>query len=144
MPLKAKQLTVSVLDSRVSPLLPSWERDRNWRGTQSNLQVSTASDPDAEWSLDRLSWLVESCDPPRVTQELSAWQPKSRSTHVTSTTIYISTPNHYFYLLRCIGSKSQDRNEMAIIKLHLLAFGIHCLLLLWVSRLIFFFCLQRL
>ena len=46
--LKAKQLTVSVLDSRVSPLLPSWERDGNWSGTQSNLQVSTASDPDAE------------------------------------------------------------------------------------------------
>ena len=45
--LKAKQLTVSDLDSRVSPLVPSWERDRNWRETQSNLQVSTASDPDA-------------------------------------------------------------------------------------------------
>ena len=36
-------------------LLPSWERDRNWRGTQSNLQVSTASDPDAEWRQDALS-----------------------------------------------------------------------------------------
>lgn len=46
--LKAKQLTVSDLDSRVSPLVPSWERDRNWRETQSNLQVSTASDPDAK------------------------------------------------------------------------------------------------
>ena len=46
--LKAKQFTVSDLDSQVSPLVPSWERDRNWRGTQSNLQVSTASDPDAE------------------------------------------------------------------------------------------------
>ena len=46
--LKAKQLTVSDLDSQVSPLLPSWERDRNWGETQSNLQVSTASNPDAK------------------------------------------------------------------------------------------------
>ena len=38
----------SVLDSRAPPLLPIWERGGNWRGTQSNLQVSTASDPDAE------------------------------------------------------------------------------------------------
>jgi len=45
--LKAKQLTVSILDSRVSPLPPSWERDGNFRGTQSNLKVSAASDPDA-------------------------------------------------------------------------------------------------
>ena len=97
-----------------------------------------------DWMLSPLSqgtvlaWLVEPRDPPRVTQELSAWQPKSPSSHVTSTTIYISTPNHYSYLLRCIGSKSQDRNEVAIIKLHPLALGFHCLLLLWVSRLIFF------
>ena len=55
MSLKAKQLTVNVLDSWVSPLLPSWEIDGNCRGTQSNLQVSTASDPDAEWRLDALS-----------------------------------------------------------------------------------------
>ena len=45
----------SVLDSRAPPLLPIWERGGNWRGTQSNLQVSTASDPDAEWRLNALS-----------------------------------------------------------------------------------------
>ena len=45
----------SVLDSQSSPLLPSWEKCRNWRGTQSNLQMSTPSDPDAEWRLDALS-----------------------------------------------------------------------------------------
>ena len=96
-----------------------------------------------DWMLSSLSqgmvlaWLVKPHDPPRVTQELSAWQPKYPSSHVTSTTIYISTPNHYSYLLRCSGAKSQDRNEVAIIKLHLLAFEIHCLLLLWVSRLYF-------
>ena len=84
-----------------------------------------------------LAWLVEPRDPPRVTQELSAWQPKSLPLMLHSLTIYISTHNHYCYLWRCIGSKSQDRNEVAIIKLHLLAFGIHCLFLLWVSRLIF-------
>ena len=50
--LKAKWLTVSVLDSRVSPFLPSWERDENWSGTQNNLQVSTATDSDAEWMLN--------------------------------------------------------------------------------------------
>ena len=40
----------SDLDSQVSPLVSSWKRDRNWRGTQtqSNLQVSTVSYPDAE------------------------------------------------------------------------------------------------
>ena len=73
--LKAKQLTVSILDSRVSPLLPNWERDGNWRGTQSNMQVSTASDLDAEWRLYALSSFIghgsslvnEPDDPPSVT-----------------------------------------------------------------------------
>ena len=89
-----------------------------------------------DWMLSSLSqgmvlaWLVEPHDPPRVTQELSAWQPKSPSSHVTSTTIYISTPHQYLYLWRYSGAKSQDRNEVAVIKLHLLAFEIHCLLLL--------------
>ena len=127
-------------------LLPSWERDRNWRGTQSNLQVSTASDPDAEWRPDALfpftgygSSLVSgttwSSQSHTGAQCLTTQIP---SAHVTSTTIYISTHNQYSYFWRCIGSESQDRNEVAIIKLHLLAFEIHCLLLLWVSRLGFF------
>ena len=44
-----------------------------------------------DWMLSPLSqgmvlaWLVEPRDPPRVTQELSAWQTKFSSTHVTST-----------------------------------------------------------
>ena len=103
-----------------------------------------------DWMLSPLSqgmvlaWLVESRDPPRVTQELSAWQPKALPLKLHSLTIYISTPNHLCYLFSFSGAKSQDRNEVAIIKLHSLAFGIHCLLLHWVSRLIFFFCLQRL
>ena len=84
-----------------------------------------------------LAWLVEPHDSPRVTQELSAWQLKSLL--LTSHPLeFMSTHNHYSYLLRGIGSKSQDRNEVAIIKLHPLALGFHCLLLLWVSRLIFF------
>ena len=65
-------------------------------------------------------------------------------THVTSITIYILTHNHYCYLWRCIGSKSQDRNKVANIKFHSLAFGIHCLFLLGVTRLMFFFFLHRL
>ena len=69
------QLTVFL--TAKSPLLPSWERDGNWRGTQSNLQVSTASDPDAEWRLDAISPFTGHgsslvSDPPRVTRELSA------------------------------------------------------------------------
>ena len=133
----------SILDSWVSPLLPIWERDGNWKETQSNLQVNTASDHEAEWSLNALSSfrgngssLVGGITWPSQShtgaQCLTTQVP---SAHVTSTTIYVSTPNHYCYLWRCVGSKSQDRNEVAIIKLHLLAFGIHCLLLLWVSRL---------
>ena len=135
----------SILDSWVSPLLPIWERDGNWKETQSNLQVNTASDHEAEWSLNALSSfrgngssLVGGITWPSQShtgaQCLTTQVP---SAHVTSTTIYVSTPNHYCYLWRCVGSKSQDRNEVAIIKLHLLAFGIHCLLFPWVSRLIF-------
>ena len=84
-----------------------------------------------------LAWLVEPHDPPRVTQELSAWQPKSLLL-MSHPLQFMSTHNYYSYLLRGIGSKSQDRNEVAIIKLHPLVFGIHCLLLFWVSRLFFF------
>ena len=136
----------SILDSWVSPLLPSWERDGNQKETQSNLQVSTASDHDAEWRLNAFpsfigngSSLVDGTTWPSQShtgaQGLTTQVP---SAHVTSTAIYISTHNQYCYLWRCIGSKSQDRNEVAIIKLQLLAFGIHCLFLLWVSRLGFF------
>ena len=91
-----------------------------------------------------LAWLVEPHDPPRVIQELGAWQPKSLLFMLHSLTIYISTHNHYCYLWRCIGSKSQDRNEVAVIKFHSLAFGIHCLFLLGVNRLRIFFFLHRL
>ena len=123
----------------------NWERDGNWRGTQSNLQVSTASDFDAEWRLDVLSSVIghgsslvnEPNDPPSVTWGLQDLRPHIPFTHVTSTILYISNPKPLLLPLRCIGSKSQDRNEVAIIKLHL-PFEIHCLFLLWVSRLIFF------
>ena len=47
--------------------------------------------------------------------------------------------NHYCYLWRCTGSINQDRNEVAIIKLHLLAFEIHCLLPSEKTDFIFFF-----
>lgn len=41
---------------------------------------------------------------------------------------------HECYLFRCIGTKSQYRNEVTIVKPKTLAFGIHHLLLLWGSR----------
>ena len=137
--LKAKWLTVSVLDSWVSSLLPSWERDGNWRGIQSNLQVSTASGPDAEWRLDTLSpftghgsslisgtmWPFQSHP---GTQCLTTQVP---SAHVTSTTIYTSTPNHLCYLFSFSAAKSQERNEVAVTQLHCLASRIHYLFLIW-------------
>ena len=101
--------------------------------------------PEAEWRLNALSSFIGHGS---GLVSGTMWSSQSHTgaqclttqvpfTHVTSTTIYISTYNCYCYLWRCIGSKSQDRNEVAIIKLHL-PFGIHCLFLLWVSSLIFF------
>ena len=49
-----------------------------------------------------------------------------------------SPQDHGRYLFRCIGTKSQYRNEGTVIKLQTLAFGIHCLLLLWWSTFCFF------
>ena len=54
--LKAKLLTFSDLDSWVSPFCQAGkEMETGGEHLQSNLQVSTASDPDADWRLDALS-----------------------------------------------------------------------------------------
>lgn len=49
-----------------------------------------------------------------------------------------SPQDHGRYLFRCIRAKSQYRKEVTVIKLQTLAFGIHCLLLLWWSTFCFF------